>query len=63
MADIFDDMFSELSRKLSKNEDVALLKVLLETQRQGGSDALKKKIKTLMDEIVGLEQQPITHGS
>jgi len=53
MKDIYEDIFLALSKKLPKEEDVALLKILLDVQREGGGEAVKKKLKTLVQEIVG----------
>jgi hypothetical protein len=53
MKDIYEDIFLALSKKLPKEEDVTLLKTLLEVQREGGGDGFKKKLKTLIQAIVG----------
>lgn len=53
MTDIYDDIFDELSRRLSKKEDVTLLTTLISVQREGGKDAVKKKVKMLIQEVLG----------
>jgi hypothetical protein len=52
MKDVFENILEELSKKLEA-EDTDLLKLLIDAQRTGGGDAVKKKIKTLVQEIVG----------
>ena len=53
MNDVYENIFRELSNKLPRKEDVDLLKTLLAVQREGGGEAVKKKIKTLIQEMVG----------
>lgn len=53
MNDVYENIFREISKKLPRKEDVDLLKMLLEVQREGGGAAVKKKIKMLIQEIVG----------
>jgi hypothetical protein len=42
-----------LSKKLPRKEDADLLRTLLDVQRAGGGEAVKKKIKILIKEITG----------
>jgi len=53
MSDVYENIFRELSKKLPRKEDVDLLRTLLDAQREGGGGAVKKKIKMLIQEIVG----------
>jgi len=53
MNDVYENIFKELSKKLPRKEDIDLLKTLLDIQREGGGEAVKKKIKTLIQEIAG----------
>ena len=53
MTDIYDNIFNELSRRLSKEGDRTLLKTLISVQREGGKDAVKKKLKMIIQEISG----------
>lgn len=53
MNDVYENIFRELSKKLPRKEDIDLLKTLLDVQREGGGVAVKKKIKMLIQEIVG----------
>jgi hypothetical protein len=53
MNDVYENIFKELAKKLPRKDDASLLKNLLDTQRDGGGEAVKKKIKTLVQEIVG----------
>ena len=53
MNDVYENIFRELSKKLPRKDDVDLLKMLLDVQREGGGVAVKKKIKMFIQEIVG----------
>ena len=53
MNDVYENIFEELSKKLPRKEEIDLLRTLLDVQREGGGKAVKKKIKTLIQEIVG----------
>jgi len=53
MNDVYYNIFRKLSKKLPRKEDADLLKTLLDVQREGGGKAVKKKLKTLIQEIVG----------
>ena len=53
MNDVYENIFRELSKKLPRKEDIDLLKTLLDVQRDGSGVAVKKKIKMLIQEIVG----------
>ena len=53
MNDVYENIFKQLSKKLPRKEDVDLLRMLLNVQREGGGAAVKKKIKGLILEIVG----------
>lgn len=53
MNDVYEKIFGELSKKLPRKEDVDLLKTLLDVQREGGGAAVEKKLKMLIQEIVG----------
>jgi len=53
MNDVYENIFRELSKKLPRKDDINLLKMLLDVQRESGGVAVKKKIKVLIQEIVG----------
>jgi hypothetical protein len=53
MNDVYENIFRELSKKLPRKEDIDLLKMLLDVQREGGGSAVKKKIKMFIQEMVG----------
>ena len=53
MNDVYENIFREISKRLPRKEDIDLLKMLLDVQREGGEAAVKKKIKMLIQEIVG----------
>jgi hypothetical protein len=53
LKDVYDEILDALSKKLPRKEDVELLKMLLDVQREGGSAAVKTNIKKLIEEIVG----------
>jgi hypothetical protein len=53
MNDAYENAFRELAKKLPRKDDVDLLKNLMDAQRDGGGEAVKRKIKSLIQEIVG----------
>ena len=53
MNDVYENIFRELSKKLPRKEDIDLLKMLLDVQREGGGRAVKKKLKMFIQEMVG----------
>lgn len=53
MPDLFDSIYEELSKKLPRNDDRKLLRMLLDAQREGGKDAVKKIINMMLEEIAG----------
>ena len=53
MSDVYENISRELSKKLPRKEDVDLLEMLLDVQREGGGEAVRKTIKALIQGIVG----------
>lgn len=44
-------MFEEISQKLPRNDDRELLKDFIDIFEKDGSEAVKKKIKSIIDEL------------
>lgn len=51
MSDIYEQIYQELTSKLPRNEDIELLKVLINALKKGGKDLVKSVIKELIQEI------------
>ncbi len=53
MPDIYDQIEETLAKRLPREEDKQLLRVLLDKQREGGKEAARKFIDALVQETAG----------